>query len=90
MDFQTGDVVRLRSGGGKMTVHSPFVTDDDRVRLCHFGHDKITYSLLPPEMLERVPSALDAALDLLRETADRGISEDWEVRRDELLAECDG
>ena len=34
-----------------------------------------------------VTKKLEAALDLLRETADRGISEDWEVRRDELLEE---
>ena len=29
----------------------------------------------------------NAALDLLAETRDRGISDDWEVRRDELLEE---
>jgi hypothetical protein len=32
---------------------------------------------------------LDRALALLAESRDVGISEDWEVRRDELLGECD-
>jgi hypothetical protein len=31
---------------------------------------------------------IPTALTLLAETRDRGISEDWEVRRDELLGEC--
>ena len=50
--FKTGDVVRLKSGGPKMTVYRHW--DSDQVECNHFVADAMRSVVLPPQMLELI------------------------------------